>query len=76
MIYKTYFKSRVSNARIAQYYSEYAICHIVRHGNVNSIQNPSTVTTPTMEPYCRAYSSATYVTVPYNVTNRKLTYIS
>ena len=32
--------------------SEFAICHVVRHGNVNSIQNPSTVTNPTMEPYC------------------------
>ena len=31
--------------------SEFAICHVVRHGNVNSIQNPSTVTNPTMEPY-------------------------
>ena len=26
----------------------------VRHGNVNSIQNPSTVTNPTMEPYGHA----------------------
>ena len=33
--------------------SEFAICHVVRHGNMNSIQNPSTVTNPTMEPYCR-----------------------
>ena len=49
--------------------SEFAICHVVRHGNVNSIQNPSTVTNPTME----SYSSATYVALPYNVTNRKLT---
>ena len=34
--------------------SEFAICHVLRHGNVNSIQNPSrpTVTNPTMEPYC------------------------
>ena len=24
--------------------SKFAICHILRHGNVNSIQNPSTVT--------------------------------
>ena len=31
--------------------SEFAICHVVRHGNVNSIQNPSTVTNSTMEPY-------------------------
>ena len=34
------------------YTSEFAICHVVRHGNVNSIQNPSTLTTPTMTPYC------------------------
>ena len=32
--------------------SEFAICHAVRHGNVNSIHNPSTVTNPTIEPYC------------------------
>ena len=30
--------------------SEFAICHVVRHGNVNSIQNLSTATNPTMEP--------------------------
>ena len=33
------------------YNSEFAICHVVRHGNVNSIQCPSTVTNPTMKPY-------------------------
>ena len=38
--------------------SDFAICHVERHGNVN-IQNSSTVTNPTMEPYfchlrCRA----------------------
>ena len=32
--------------------SEFAICHVVRHGNVNSIQNPTTVTNPTMALYC------------------------
>ena len=32
--------------------SEFAICHVVRHGNVNSIRNPSTVTNSTMEPFC------------------------
>ena len=31
--------------------SEFAIQHFVRHGNVNVIQNRSTVTNPTMEPY-------------------------
>ena len=31
---------------------EFAICQVVRHGNVNSIQNYSTVTYPTMEPFC------------------------
>ena len=30
----------------------FVICHIVRYGNVNSIQNPSTVINPTMKPYC------------------------
>ena len=34
------------------YISEFAICHVLRHGNVNSIQNLSTVTNPAMEPYC------------------------
>ena len=33
------------------YYSEFAICHVVRHGNVNSIQNSSTLINPTMELY-------------------------
>ena len=32
--------------------SEFAICHVVRHSNANSIQNPSTVTVLTMEHYC------------------------
>ena len=32
--------------------SEFVICLVVRHGNANSIQNPSTMTNPTMEPYC------------------------
>ena len=32
--------------------SEFVIYCIVRHGNTNSIQNPSTVTYPTMELYC------------------------
>ena len=32
--------------------SEIAICPVVRHGNVNSIQNPSTVTNQTMGPFC------------------------
>ena len=31
--------------------SEFGLCHVVRHGNANSIQNPSTATNPTMEPY-------------------------
>ena len=31
--------------------SEFAICHVLRHGNVNSIQNPSTLTNLTMELY-------------------------
>ena len=52
--------------------SEFAICHVVRHGNVNSIQNPSTVTNSTINNGALLYSSATYVAVPYNVTNRKL----
>ena len=53
--------------------SEFAICHLVRHGNVNSIQNPSTMTNPTMEP-APLLSSATYIiAVLYNVTNQKLT---
>ena len=30
--------------------NEFAICHVWRHGNVNSIQNPSTVTNPTCNP--------------------------
>ena len=34
------------------YNIEFAIYHVVRDGYVNSIQNPSTVTNPTMEPYC------------------------
>ena len=33
-------------------HSEFAIWHVVPHSNINSIQNPSTVTNPTMEPYC------------------------
>ena len=52
--------------------SEFAICPVVRHSNVNSIQNPSTVTNPSNNG-ALLYSSATYVAVPYNVTNRKLT---
>ena len=32
--------------------SEFAIYAVVRHGNANSIQNPSSVTNPTMELYC------------------------
>ena len=28
--------------------SEFTICHVVRHGNMNSIQNPSTMTNPTI----------------------------
>ena len=46
---------------------EFAICHVVRHGNVNSIQNTYTVINPTMEPYCIR------IAVPCNVTFRKLT---
>ena len=38
--------------RCTRQHSEFAICHVVSHGNVNSIQNPSTATNPTMEPYC------------------------
>ena len=30
----------------------FARCPVVRYGNVNSIQNPSTVTNPTMGHYC------------------------
>ena len=54
--------------------SEFAICHVVRRGNVISIQNPSTVTNLTMEPYC-ILLPLTYVAVSYNVTIRKLTTI-
>ena len=36
---------------------------------MNSIQNPSSVTNPTMEPYCILLPLA----MPYNETNRKLT---
>ena len=32
--------------------SELTICHVARHGDVNSVQNPSSVTNPTKEPYC------------------------
>ena len=32
--------------------SEFAICHVVRHDNANSIQNPCTLTNPAIEPYC------------------------
>ena len=32
--------------------SEFAIWNVVLRGNVNSIQNPFTVTNPSMEPYC------------------------
>ena len=46
---------------------EFAICHVVRDGNVNSIQNPSTVTNPTMEPFCIP------IAMSCNVTNRELT---
>ena len=47
--------------------SEFTICHVVSHGIMSPIQNPSTVTNPTMEPY--------YFLLPlsYNVTNRNLT---
>ena len=46
----------------------------IRHGNVNSIQNPSTVTYPTMGLHCIFLPLTTaYVAVSYNVTNRKLT---
>ena len=44
--------------------SEFAICHVVHHGNVNSIQNPSTVTNPTMEPNCILLP----LTLPYRTT--------
>ena len=46
--------------------SEFAIRHVVPHGNVKSIQNPSTVTNPTILPL-------TLPCMPYNVTNCKLT---
>ena len=63
-----YKSALISNVRPI---SEFAICHVVRHGNVNSIQNPPTVTNPTMESYILL--PLIYVVVPYNVTNRKLT---
>ena len=43
---------RVKVLVVLQENSEFAICHVVRHGNVNSFQNPSTVTNPTMGSYC------------------------
>ena len=53
--------------------SECAICHVVRHGNVNSIQYPFTVTESNNGSLL--YSDAVALAVLYNVTNRKLTYI-
>ena len=41
-VYKSYQGKLFNN--------EFAICHIARNGNVNSIQNPVSVTNPTMEP--------------------------
>ena len=32
--------------------SEFSICPVVLHGNANSIQNPSSVTNPTIKFYC------------------------
>ena len=46
------FCKRTFNLLDTGHISEFAICPVVRHGNVNSIQNPSTVTNPTMGPYC------------------------
>ena len=53
--------------------SEFAISHVIRHGNVNFTQNRSTVTNPTKEPivfFCHLRCRA------YNVQNRKFTIIS
>ena len=44
--------SELGSIRLTRNISEFAICHVVHHDNVNSIQNPSTVTNPTMQPYC------------------------
>ena len=53
--------------------SEFAICHVVRHGNVNSFQNPSTVTNTTMEPYCIRIAVLCNVTNSQSFHNERLT---
>ena len=63
--------------------SEFAICHVVRHSTVNSIQNPSTVTNPTMETYffllppirCRAAVQRDESQTHYYVRNRTKTLV-
>ena len=68
--FSTIFKTEWTGSKCRDS-SEFAICHVVRHCNVNSIQNPHTVTDPTMEPYCILLPQV-YVAMPYNRTNRKL----
>ena len=58
----------------ATHNSEFAIYHVVRQGNVNSIQNPSTATNPTMEPNIVFFYHSRCCAV-LNMTNRKLTII-
>ena len=45
-------KSAPLEKGLKQNTSEFAISHVVLHGNANFIQNPFTVTNPTMELYC------------------------
>ena len=52
--------------------SDFAICHVVRHGNVNSIQNPSTVTNLTMEPYCILLSLTLLCRTTWQIANSLL----
>ena len=51
--------------------SEFSICYFVRHGNLNS----KSLYYDLSKNGTLLYSSATYVAVLYNVTNRKLTII-
>ena len=52
----------MTNRKLAD--ADFAICHVERRGNVNSIQNPSTVTNSTMELCCILLP----LTLPYRST--------
>ena len=52
--------------------SEFLICHFVLHSNVNSIQNPSTVTNPKIEPCCILLPLTLTSRTTWQITNLQL----